>query len=121
MKDLLMGTDGDMYHDGLDAVMIEGADFVRQTWTIKMRTYRQEWFLDELIGIPYIQEIFTKQASYRKIKQIFADESLTVEGVTNVNNVVINKTDGVDRSVDIDLYADIEGEDNALFSFSGGI
>ncbi|MBW2673582.1 MAG: hypothetical protein JRD89_09250 [Deltaproteobacteria bacterium] len=122
MKDMLMDKDGDMFisSDGL-AELIEGADFTRQVWVIKIRTYQQEWFLNTLIGIPYIQEVFTKVLSYARLKQIFNQETLTVPGVKRVTNVVVENISTADREVGISVFADIEGEDNAKFSYTGGI
>ena len=116
--DLMINDCGDLAIDNGDAVLVSGADQVRQAWIIHMNTFLGEWFLDQSIGLPYFQEIFTKRISEERLKQIFTDETLSVPGVTKVTNVIVGTIDLSNRSVDMQVYADIEGEENALLTYT---
>ena len=118
-KDFLMGPDGDLFIENGRAQLVEGADQVKQAWVIRMRTFLWEWFLDTSIGMPYVQEIFAKNLSLARLKEIIMEETLKTPGVIAVNNVVVGDINPSTREVDCTVYADIEGEDNAVFYFPG--
>lgn len=71
--DLLLDTlTGDLvFTNGQCPVTQLQADIVAQRLRIALYTYYGEWFLNETIGVPYIQQIFTKVSKKSTIDLIF--------------------------------------------------
>lgn len=71
--DLLLDTNtGDLiFQNGQCPVTQLQADIVAQRLRIKLYTFYGEWFLDETIGVPYIQQIFAKVSRKSTIDLIF--------------------------------------------------
>lgn len=80
--DLLLDVDA---HD-LD---IEGGDLklavdVGQAVDIRLRFFRNDWFLNLSIGIPYFEQIFVKNPRLDEIAAIFREEIAATPGVIRV-------------------------------------
>ena len=75
------------------AIVISGADKVRQQIYLTLSTFLAEWFLDTTFGIPYFTEILIKGPSGSKIRSILKAAILDVPDVTSVPtlNLMINK------------------------------
>lgn len=71
--DLLLNTDtGDLvFQNGAAPVTQLQADIVAQRLRIKLYTFYGEWFLNTTIGVPYIQQVFTKVRRKSTIDLIF--------------------------------------------------
>lgn len=71
--DLLLDTNtGDIiFQNGTCPVTQLQADVVAQRLRIKLYTFYGEWFLDDTIGVPYIQQIFTKVSKKSTVDLIF--------------------------------------------------
>lgn len=71
--DLLIDTlTGDLvFQNGACPVTQLQADVVAQRLRITLYTFYGEWFLDDTIGVPYIQQIFTKVKKKSTIDLIF--------------------------------------------------
>jgi hypothetical protein len=71
--DLLLDTlTGDLvFKNGASPVTQLMADIVAQRLRITLYTFYGEWFLDNTIGVPYIQQIFTKVQRKSTIDLIF--------------------------------------------------
>lgn len=63
---------------------IEGADRVAQQIKINLLTLLGEWFLDESVGVPYLEEILIKNPRMASIETILRDH---ITSVPNVNRV----------------------------------
>lgn len=69
---LLDTTTGDIvFQNGSCPVTQLQADIVAQRLRIKLYTFYGEWFLDNTIGVPYIQQIFTKVSKKSTVDLIF--------------------------------------------------
>lgn len=69
---LIDSTTGDLvFTNGSCPVTQLQADIVAQRLRITLYTFYGEWFLDETIGVPYIQQIFTKVARKSTVDLIF--------------------------------------------------
>lgn len=116
-KDLLLNPCGDlMIRDG-DFVIVEDADQVRQSWLIRVRTFRGEWLLDAKMGLPYFQEIFEKGTSRRHIEQLFIDLTLATPGVLQVISASLESVDPASRNFQLTVEAMIEGPEHATFRY----
>ncbi|UOL48497.1 hypothetical protein QGX12_gp147 [Pseudomonas phage Kremar] len=71
--DLLLDTKtGDLvFKNGACPVTQLQADVVAQRLRITLYTFYGEWFLDDTIGVPYIQQIFTKVKKKSTVDLIF--------------------------------------------------
>lgn len=69
---LLDGTTGDLvFTNGSCPVTQLQADVVAQRLRITLYTFYGEWFLNETIGVPYIQQIFAKVKRKSTVDLIF--------------------------------------------------
>lgn len=84
--DLLLNSEtGDLvFTNGICPVTQLQADVVAQRLRISLYTFYGEWFLDETIGVPYIQQIFTKVQRKSKIDLIFQGIIAADSGVIEI-------------------------------------
>ena len=81
MADLLLDTEGDIsFSNGKISVKKN----IGQKVSILLKTFKGEWFLDDLIGIPYFQTILGKKISKEKIDSLFKTQILSVDGVLKI-------------------------------------
>lgn len=81
MGDLALGTDGDLDLVNGDLYILDGAEAVRQYLSSKLRMLFGEWFLDQSVGVPYVQQIFDKIKDVDAINSIFKKEIMECPGV----------------------------------------
>ena len=60
---------------------------LRQKTVSRLRFFKSEWFLDRLIGVPYLQEILVKGTGAGKVAGIINTEILKESEITGINNV----------------------------------
>lgn len=65
----------------------KGIQSVAQALRIHLRFFLGEWFLDEGVGVPYFQQIFTKAPNLPLIESIFRSEILSVPGVGAIDSL----------------------------------
>ena len=80
--DLQLSPDGNL-------VVYEGADSVQQRVVEALRYWRGEWFQDVEGGVPYFERVFRRPALVGFISVELTERILSVEGVTDVLNVVV--------------------------------
>ena len=119
MKNILLNQCGDIAIENGDFVAVEGGDHIRQSWLIRVRTYLGEWYLDANRGIPYTQEIFEKNVTEKRLKDIFRTATLGTEGITSVNQVTIGDIDVAARTISITVDAIMEDGAAGLFVYQG--
>lgn len=89
---LLNSTSGDLvFTNGACPVTQLQADVVAQRLRIALYTFYGEWFLDTTIGVPYMQQVFSKVRKKSTIDLIFqgiitADEGV-IELVTFISEI----------------------------------
>jgi hypothetical protein len=83
--DPLSPTFGDVIYDNTGATTTEdiGAS-VAQKLTIRLTTFRGEWFINTTHGVPYYQEIFGKVRSKQTIDLIFQQQILQEPAVVEI-------------------------------------
>ena len=124
MTDVLLNECGDIdYTDG-KLTILTGVDAIRQRWLIYIRTFLGEWFLDQAIGVPYIQQILKKGISRQVIKQVFTTATLQVPGVVQVVSVIVDSLDVATRFAEVTVTCVVTGEEGpetGVFKFTGTI
>ncbi len=88
MPDLLLGStnsnigDHDILFSNKDFALTQTQDeSLAQRLTVKLRTWRSEWFLDSSVGIPYIESVLGKNRSLIAIQAIFQQAILEEDSV----------------------------------------
>lgn len=122
MTSLLMNPCGDIDITAGRVTIVRGGDAVKQRWLVYIRTFLGEWFLDQNIGVPFVQRIFTKQISRTEIKEVFTAASLEVPGILQVPSVVIDSLDVLTRELEVTVNCIIdsdEGPVTGVFKFTG--
>lgn len=79
----LSATHDLMIRDG-DIELIGGADRVAQEIKITLLTWLGEWFLDQRVGVPYLENVLVKNPDMNYIRAILRKKVANVDGVKNV-------------------------------------
>lgn len=75
--DLKLDTNGDLlFINGQSPVVSEAAEDLAQRLTIKLKTFKGEYFLNLDTGVPYYQSVFGKQRSKAAVDAIFQEQIL---------------------------------------------
>ncbi len=74
--DFKLDDNHDITISDFDFQFVDGADALVQRLLIKLRTYKNEWFLDTTFGIPYHQDILGKSKDVKFIESIFKNAIL---------------------------------------------
>lgn len=98
--DLKLDDDGDLALENDDLVLLDGVDAIVQDVAVRLRTFKGEWFLDQRIGIPYLQQILGQKPRLMAIKAIYRAAILTTPGVTGVDDLQVTY-DGKTRSISV--------------------
>jgi hypothetical protein len=89
---LIDSTTGDLvFKNGVCPVTQLQADVVAQRLRVTLYTFYGEWFLDGTIGVPYIQQIFSKVRKKSTIDLIFqgliADDPGVIEIISFTSEI----------------------------------
>lgn len=80
----------------------ELVEVVAQRLFILLRTFQEEWFLEEPYGIPYWQRILGKKVSKSTVDLIFQQKILAEPGVANIvsfKSQIVNRRYSMEFSV----------------------
>ncbi len=66
-------TNNDLDITNNELTLITGIDETSQNITVNLKTILGEWFLDEAIGVPWLNEIFVKRNSLSQAQAILID------------------------------------------------
>lgn len=86
MTDMLNNPEtGDAFFiNGSTPITYENKVTVAQKLKIKLLTFKQEWFLDKTIGVPYFQTILKRNVSKSTIDTIFQEQILSEPDVLEI-------------------------------------
>jgi hypothetical protein len=90
MSDFLQTNDGDIAIVNNTASFVEGADEVAQRMTQRLRTFLGEWFLNQEIGVPYLQEVMKKNPNNTIVESVFKREIMDTPGVIGIDSFNIS-------------------------------
>ncbi len=104
MKDILLDENGDLKLSETGDIQI--TDSVVQAISIRLRWFQNEWKLGPELGIPYYEEVLTKNPSIASLEDRMLSAIYDVEEVTDVENLTL-KLDAHTRklSVSFRVYA----------------
>ena len=88
---------------------IDGADRILQKIVITLNMWLKDWFLDQRLGVPYVETIFVKQTRKSTIESIIRTQIMSVVGVRQILDFSL-ATDPATRLLTINFVADtVEG------------
>ena len=87
MYDIKLAENGDIAIDKGDISLV---DSLKQSIEIKLRWFLGEWKFNPDFGIPYYEEIFTKQVSIERIEAIVEDALLVIDGISSIDAIDVS-------------------------------
>lgn len=100
MADLKLDANGDLAIENGDLVIIDGVDAVAQNIEVRLRFFKEEWFLDTRLGMPYYEKILGKKPRLNLLKSIFRKAILTTPGMIRIDDFQIDY-EGVERKINV--------------------
>lgn len=85
--------------------VIDGADRIRQNIDIALKTWLRHWFLDQRIGVPYLEVIFDKRTRPATRESILRAVILSVAGVRQILDFSLD-TNPATRVLTVNFIAD---------------
>ena len=90
-----------------EPIEIYGLDLVLQTCDSIMRFHEGEWFVDERVGLPFVDWLTDKDPNLRAILSAVEQEIRTVDHVTQTVNATIEMV-GSQIQIGMDIVLDSE-------------
>jgi hypothetical protein len=115
--DIKLGTDGDLDITNNQLTLVDGYDYIAQSWRIRLLTIHGEWFLDQRIGIPYFEYILVKNPSESLIRSLFRQATYSVSGIKEILGLEYD-LDNATRALDLSITGRFEDLTTFKFSFS---
>ena len=114
VHDVQLDNNGDI---PIRTAYITGPDLVRQRIRIRLNTWRGEWFLDQRLGLPFLEWKQQKPPDVDVIRALIQREIRTTPGVVGVANLEVSLVQGrieitgriTVEDVTLDLSAEISG------------
>lgn len=105
---------GDIDLSTNDLVLLDHIEAVAQHLRIRLRFFLGEWFLDQRVGIPYVEKILGKVGRRENVvRAIFRKVILTTPGVEALRSLDLTYT-GETRLLTLEFDADIVGADEPI-------
>jgi hypothetical protein len=97
MPDVLLNSDGDLARQ---TEHTSGLQEILQKITIRLRTKRGEWPLDDSVGVPYLEWLREKRPPLEDVEAVFRAEIVAIDGVEAVQSIDVG-VDAPRESVDV--------------------
>jgi hypothetical protein len=123
IRDFALDADGDMATVGGDRVLVGGIDAVAQAVKITLQLFLGEIFLNQAIGIDYINQILIKNPDPIIVRALIRDRLLAIPDVTDVvgANLVVDSNRSGSIAYQIrTVYSQIPISDTVTVDTSGG-
>ena len=102
MTTLALNSDNDLYFTDRRLTIISGTNTdeeILQRIKVRLRFFKDEWFLNSEHGLPYFQDILgTKNVDINVIESLFREQLLDIEGVKEIQESSIDYA-GTDRQL----------------------
>ena len=92
-------VDGDITTDF--SFTSDASEYIVQKIKNRLLVFKNEWFLNRELGIPYFQEVFEKQPNFRFIPVLFSNEILKINGISEVTEIEISSYNASRREMSI--------------------
>lgn len=124
IRDFALDANGDMATAGGDRVLVGGQDAVAQAVKITLQLFLGEIFLNQAIGIDYINQVLIKNPDPIVVRALLRDRLLTIPDVTDVvgANLVVDGTRSGTLAYQIrTVYSQTPISDTVTINTSGGV
>jgi hypothetical protein len=89
--------DGHLAIEKGDLVLVDGIDAIRQHLHTRLNIFKGSWFLDQRVGMPYIEKVLVKNPNLAIISDVYRRAILTTPGVMGIDALSINLDRGTRR------------------------
>lgn len=108
LRDLTIDLDsGELQLDGGDLKGAYGVASIQQHVCMRLRTLLGEWFLDTSRGVPYFEQVLTKNPSSSVLAQVFREAILSTVGVSSLLQLDLS-VDTRERTLMVSFKADTD-------------
>lgn len=83
-RDLALDSEGDLLIEAGDFVLTTGVPAIVQAVNQALSLFLGEWFLDQGLGVPWIEEILVKNPDLNAIQSLFRSKIESVPGILAV-------------------------------------
>lgn len=84
-KDIALNIDtGDLAIGAQDLYLVEKIDYIEQKLIIRLRFFFSEWFLDNTLGVKYVESIFVKNPDLDLVESLLKATILETPGVVSL-------------------------------------
>jgi hypothetical protein len=108
MKDFKLTHDGDFDFNAGGTkniqLLTDEDEIIAQRIRIALRSFKNDWFLALDDGLPWLQDILTKQGTLRAKQALIKNKVLNVEGVRSLAKIDF-EYDNNNRILSVDLIA----------------
>jgi hypothetical protein len=111
MKDILQDDDGVIFKDG-DLVLDGGVDGVAQQCEIRLNTNKNEWWLDEGQGLPWVSEaggIMGSKLPADIVAKMVQCEGMKTDAVSDIK-ITSAVAVGPETEINFDVYVGTESK-----------
>lgn len=84
-------------------VLVSGLDAIRQDLMVRLRWFKNEWFLDRRQGLPWFERILGHKTGTRMIERILRAAIMSTPGVVSITQLRLELDE--DRTLTIDFEA----------------
>ncbi len=106
MSDIALNADGDLDITNAQLSLVEDAPgepaAIAQELKIALAFHRGEWFLNVLVGVPYLSQVFVKNPALGALNVLFTRAILSVPGIVEINELELS-FDNSERLLSIDF------------------
>lgn len=114
MSDIALDSDGDLLITKGALSLVIGDDAIVQNLQIRLQFFLGEWFLDTRLGMPYFEEILTKNPDLTRVRGIFRQAILTTRGIASIVSLNMN-FDRATRALAVDFV--VKKTDGEILAF----
>lgn len=105
MKDLALNPlTHDLDFSSGDLYFVDGDDYLVQKLRVRLQFLKGEWFLDQRVGIPYLQELLKKNPDPAIVRSVFRQAILSAPGIASLENFEMTYTSAT-RTLNLDFTA----------------
>lgn len=84
--DLLLNDDWDLAAGTTDLQLVDEEKAVGQHLAQRLKTFTGEWFLDQRIGVPYLQQVLVKNPDPVVLDSVFKAEIINTPGIVELRS-----------------------------------
>lgn len=113
MADLKATSGNDIDLSTNDFELVTGNTAIAQHVKIRLGMFKNDWFLDRRVGIPYYEQILIKGAQDNIIRDIFRSVISDTPGIDEIESLSLDYT-GATRTMAISFVASVTDSEEPL-------